>query len=193
MVIAGPGGAGKGTVVAQLVSDDPDLRLSRSWTTRARRPHEPESAYVFVDRERFLAHVDAGGFMEWAENFGNLYGTPRPEVDDDHDVILEIDVQGAAQVRAAHPEALVILLVPPTAEVQAARLRSRGDDEAHIAARLALSEHEQEVGRRMADAVVVNEDLGRAVAEVRRILIDRRGAVGATSPSGPTPPRPKGA
>ena len=132
-MLIGPGGAGKGTVAARLVEQDPGLWLSRSWTTRARRPGEAEDAYEFVDPDTFTAHAAAGGFLEWAEFLGNLYGTPRPEPPEGSDVLLEIDLQGARQVLAAHPDATVVLLMPPSPDAQRARLVARGDDPDHVA------------------------------------------------------------
>jgi guanylate kinase len=157
-------------VVARLVERDPTLWLSRSWTTRARRPGEAEDAYVFVGRDEFEARVAAGGFLEWAEFLGNLYGTPLPDPPPGTDVVLEIDLQGAAQVRRAHPDAVVVLLVPPSVEAQAERLRGRGDDEEAVARRITKGEEEMRLGRRLTPYVVVNDDLESAVSQVAGIL-----------------------
>ena len=176
LVLSGPGGVGKGTVVRGLLDSDPKLRLSRSWTTRPRRPGEPADAYTFVDRATFEAQLARGGFLEYDEFLGNLYGTPVPDTldDPDHDLLLEINVQGAEQVRHHRPDALVVFLVAPSREVQEARLRERGDDDEHVAQRLALADAEEARGVVLADAVVVNDDLDRAVAEVAGILASRR-------------------
>ncbi len=173
-MLFGPGGAGKGTVAARLVAEDPRLWLSRSWTTRERRPGEPEDAYVFVDRSTFEARAAAGGFLEWAEFLGHLYGTPVADPVPGRDVLLEIDLQGARQVRHLRPDATLILLLPPSPAVQAERLRARGDDEAHIARRLAEGAAEERSGRAIADAVVVNGTVAQATAEVAGILADHR-------------------
>lgn len=170
--MAGPGGVGKGTLVSRLCQRDPRVWLSRSWTTRPRRPGEPADGYTFADRRRFLARVAEGGFLEWAELPANheLYGTPWPDVPPGRDVVLEIDVQGAAQVAARHPEAVIVLVVAPSPEEQAARMRKRGDDEAAVASRLALGREEEERGRALARHVLVNDDLDRAVEELAGIL-----------------------
>ena len=175
-VLFGPGGAGKGSIASRLVADDPRLWLSRSWTTRARRPGEPEDAYRFVDRATFEARAAAGGFFEWAEFLGNLYGTPIPDPPEGHDVLLEIDLQGAQQVRAKRPDARLILLKPPTPDVQAERLRERGDDEAHVAKRLRTGAEEERIGRLIADAVVVNDQLMQATNDVAGIVERYRSA-----------------
>lgn len=170
-ILCGPGGAGKGSIVSKVVSCDPSLWLSRSWTTRARRAGEPQDAYCFVTREEFASKASAGGFLELAEVVGEMYGTPVPEVPAaKRGVLLEIDVQGAAQVVEKRPDARVILILPPSREVQEQRLRRRGDPEAHIARRLELAPVEEEAGRRLAHHVVVNDDLDRAVREVCSII-----------------------
>jgi guanylate kinase len=172
LVVSGPGGVGKGTVVNRLVQLEPNLWLSRSWTTRPRRPGEPEDAYTFVDRETFLARVAAGGFVEYTEFPGNghLYGTPTLHPPPGRDVLLEIEVNGAQQVKARHPDAVIVMVVAPSQEVQEARLRARGDDEPHIAQRLAISREEARIGREIADAVVVNDEVDRAAQAVAGIL-----------------------
>jgi guanylate kinase len=172
LVVSGPGGVGKGTVVDRLLQLDQRLWLSRSWTTRDRRRGEPEDAYTFVDRERFLKRVADGGFVEYTEFPGNgrLYGTPTFEAPPGRDILLEIEVDGAHQVKDRHPEAVVVLIVAPSDAIQEARLRARGDDEAHIARRLAISREEELAGRSIADEVVVNDDVGRAAREVAGIL-----------------------
>jgi guanylate kinase len=187
-VLFGPGGAGKGTVADHLVDQVPDLWLSRSWTTRARRSGEREDAYVFVDRATFQANADADGFFEWAEYLGNLYGTPVPAPPAGADVLLEIDLQGAQQVRHRCPGATLILLKPPSAAVQEERLRARGDDEAHIAKRLAEGAEEVRIGMTIADAVVTNLDVPQATARVAGIVESCRSAAsqGGGSSRGPT-------
>jgi guanylate kinase len=153
-----------------LVERVPGLWLSRSWTTRPRRPQESEDAYTFVDRGRFEDAVASGGFLEWAEFLGHLYGTPVPDPPPGHDVVLEIDLQGACQIKDREPDALVVLLVPPSVEVQRARLRGRGDDDAEVERRVAVGEEEERIGRQLTPFVVVNDDVERAVSEVAGIL-----------------------
>lgn len=171
-VVFGVGGVGKGTLVARLLERRDHLWLSRSWTTRQRRPSEPEDAYVFVDRDEFMARVKAGGFVEWTEFAANgqLYGTPTLDAPEGLDVVLEIEIDGAAQIKQRYPAAVLILIAAPSRQVQAERLRQRGDDEQSVARRLAVGAEEDRVGREMADYVVVNDDLGRAVQELAGIV-----------------------
>jgi guanylate kinase len=176
IVVCGPGGVGKGTVVARLVADDPRLWLSRSWTTRAQRPGEADDAYTYVDRATFESRIDDDGFLEHAEFLGNLYGTPWPDADADHDVVLEIDVQGAEQVIRRVPEAdrLFILLEPPSPEVQAERLRGRGDPPEQAEERIRVAQGEIDRARQLQAISIVNDDLDRTVAEVQRLIEEAR-------------------
>jgi guanylate kinase len=175
-VLIGPGGVGKGTIANALVAADPLLRLSRSWTTRPQRAGERGSEYVFVDRETFERAIDEGQFLEWAQFQGNLYGTPRPRGDAESDLLLEIEVQGAEQVRREYPEAVIFLIVAPTMSDLETRLRQRGDGEDHVRRRLASTPEELERGRELASYVVVNDDVGRATGEILSILGELRSA-----------------
>lgn len=169
-MLIGPGGAGKGTVAERLVAKDPTLWLSRSWTTRGPRPGETADSYVFVDDDAFRAHVAAGGFLEWAEFLGHLYGTPNPTAPPGADVLLEIDIQGARQVAAARPGAVVVLLLPPSPEVQALRLEGRGESTQQVARRIEKGIDEVRSGMDIAQHVVVNDDVERATGEVAGIV-----------------------
>ena len=170
LVISGPGGVGKGTVVSRLVASDPTLWLSRSWTTRPRRPGEAADAYEFVERAAFEAHAAAGGFLEWAEFLGNLYGTPLPDAPSGNDVVLEIDVQGAAQVKERFPEALLVLVDAPSRAEQARRLTARGDTPEQVQRRLAKTEEELAAAKGLDATLVINDDLDRAVAELAMLV-----------------------
>jgi guanylate kinase len=170
VVIIGPGGVGKGSVVKDLVARDSRLWLSKSWTTRTKRPSESGDEYVFVTPEAFREAIAADAFLEWAEFQGHLYGTPRPSLEATHDLLLEIEIQGAQHVRQKNPEAVIILLTAPSKSVLEERLRSRGDDEEHVQRRLTSSEYELDIGRQLADFVVVNEEVSTTVAEISSIL-----------------------
>jgi guanylate kinase len=176
LVLIGPGGAGKGTLARHLVERDDRLWLSRSWTTRPRRAGEDPDAYVFVDADTFRARIAADGFLEWAEFLGNLYGTPTPTPPRGHDVLLEIDLEGARQVLESRPDARVILVVPPSEAHQIERLRRRGDTEAHVQARVARGRDEIAAGRAVAHDVVVNDDVESSAAELLSILEGLRDA-----------------
>jgi len=177
IVLAGPSGVGKGSVVERLRSRDPEgLAVSISATTRRMRPGETDGVdYRFVDDARFDRMVADGDLLEWAEVYrGRRYGTPRSFVArtlaEGRDVVLEIDVQGAAQIRSQAPEAVLILLTPPSMEALEERLRGRGtEDEASVAERLATAERELEQQGSF-DHVVVNDDVERAADEVAAII-----------------------
>ena len=162
-----------------MLARDPQLWLSRSWTTRARRRDEPAGWYEHVERAAFEARVAAGGFLEWQEFLGELYGTPTPDPPAGRDLVLEIELDGARQVKARYPDAVMVFVVPPSRAVQEERMRRRGDPEDRIRARLEVADDLDRVGRAMADHVVVNDDLDRAVEEVAGIVGAHR-----SSPSG---------
>jgi guanylate kinase len=178
VIVAGAGGVGKGTVVSRLLELDPSLWLSKSWTTRARRPGEPADAYEFVDRQAFQDRIADGGFVEWTEfsGTGQLYGTPTLDAPDGRGVVLEIELDGAQQIRRRYPDAVLILIVPPTAADREERLRARGDDEASMRRRLDVGREEERLGRQIADYVVVNDDVDRAAREVAGILDEKHPA-----------------
>lgn len=158
------------------LADRIPFRFSVSMTTRAARPDEVEGDdYFFVDRERFERAVSAGDLLEWAEYAGNLYGTPRGPVletlESGHDVLLDIELLGARQIREAFPEALMIFIAPPGMDELERRLRSRGDtDEASIERRLAIASGQMADAAVLFDHVIVNSDVDEAIGEVVDIL-----------------------
>jgi guanylate kinase len=169
-VVAGPSGAGKGTLIAELLRGYSAAWLSISATTRKPRQGEVGGAqYHFLAEDEFRDKVAKGDFLEWAEVHGNLYGTPKKDVVDrltgGYDVILEIDVQGARQVREKMPDAVSVFVLPPSVEVLEARLRSRAtEDEGELQKRLrnALDESRE---RDDYQYVLINDLLYRAVEE----------------------------
>ena len=184
IVVSGPGGVGKGTLVAELIRRDPRLWLSRSWTTRAPRRGERPDAYHFVTPEAFERHAAAGGFLEWVEFLDYRQGSPCPEPPAGRDVLFEIDVVGAARVRETYPDALLIFVDAPDRSVQEARLRGRGDDEARIVQRLAKAREEVALAAELPFVHVVNDDLDRAVLEVGALIESARMADDGRSGSG---------
>lgn len=182
VVIAGPSGVGKGTIVRRLLERDPRLWFSVSLNTRAPRPGEVHGVdYWFVDRDEFLRLRDAGGLLEWFQVYDDLKGTPRGPVEEHlaagDDVVLELDVQGARAVREAFPDAVLVFVKPPSREVQRARLFARDPHAAPDVLERRLDQAEAEEAQAGDfDAVVVNDDLSRAVDEVAAILQARRDA-----------------
>ncbi|MFP4154259.1 MAG: guanylate kinase [Halothiobacillaceae bacterium] len=178
-IVSAPSGAGKTSLVRALVEQDAQVRLSVSHTTRAPRPGEEDGRhYHFVDEPAFRAMIDEGAFIEHARVFDNFYGTSRKAVTDPMeeglDVVLEIDWQGAEQVRRQFPEALSVFILPPDRETLRARLQGRGQDPDEV------------IERRMRDAVsemshygefdylIVNDDFDQATAELRSIVTTQR-------------------
>jgi guanylate kinase len=178
IVISAPSGAGKTTLVRALLASEPQLRLSVSHTTRKRRPNEQDGReYHFTTVPQFEALKAQGEFLEHARVFDNLYGTSRAfvakELDAGRDVLLEIDWQGAAQVRRAMPECVSVFILPPSRATLAERLARRATDTAEVIARR-LAEAAADMSHyREFDYVVINDDFDRAVEEIERILAGR--------------------
>jgi guanylate kinase len=175
LVVSAPSGAGKTSLVNALVSNDENIRVSVSHTTRARRGNEREGEnYFFVDRAQFTTMVAAGAFLEHATVFGNSYGTSRATVERElssgRDVLLEIDWQGAQQIRHSFPAAVSLFILPPSHQALSERLRRRGEDnDEAISKRTAeavieMSHHDEY------DYLIVNDRFDDAVADLRAII-----------------------
>ena len=187
-VIAAPSGAGKTTLVKRLVANQPDLRFSISYTTRRKRRTEVDGVdYLFIDTATFEAKRAEGELLECAEVFDNYYATSRSQVEkhlaEGHDVLLEIDWQGARQVREAMPECVTIFVLPPSLEELERRLRDRRTDNPDVIARRlrdALSDmsHWDEF-----DYVIINDDLDQAVADLEDVLAGNGDASATSNPA----------
>ena len=177
-VIAAPSGAGKTSLVRALMEREPGLRFSISCTTRKQRPAEVHGRdYFFVDRASFEAMVAAGEFLEHALVFDNYYGTPRRQVEESlasgQDLILEIDWQGAAQVRRSLPECISVFILPPSRDELERRLRGRGTDSEEVIQRRLRDAASDMTHWREFDHVVVNDVFDRALDELQSIVQGR--------------------
>jgi guanylate kinase len=178
-VVSAPSGTGKTTVVERLVQIFPDLGLSRSYTSRAMRAGEKDGVdYNFITRERFEAMVAADDFLEWADVFGNLYGTGKADSERElargRDLVLVIDVQGARQVRSHGANAIGIFVLPPSFEALERRLRGRSkDSEEAIRKRLATARREIRAVAEY-EYVIVNDELDACVDRLRSIVLAER-------------------
>ncbi len=175
VVVSGPSGAGK-TSVVQALAERVTFHFSVSWTTREQRPGERDGVdYVFVDRSEFEEAIRQEGFLEWAEYSGHLYGTPRPQVlthlDRGEHVLLDIENDGAGQVKRSYPEAMLIFILPPSMEELEQRLRGRGDTtDGDITKRLAVADRQIADARDNYDFLVTNSEVGAAADEIVSIL-----------------------
>lgn len=165
-------------MIRSLLTRKPELVLSVSHTTRPARPGEREGTwYNFVSREDFLGKRDRGEYLESAEVYGHLYGTPRMPVEhhlaNGRDVLLEIDIQGAAMVKRAMPEAVLVFIEPPSLDELSARLRGRGTEDPDSLSRRMRASYDELKAKGTYDHILVNDDLGRATDDLVRILEPR--------------------
>ncbi len=185
IVVSGPSGVGKSTICREVVKRMEDVHLSVSATTRPPGPGEQDGCdYWFISKDEFRERIETGMLLEYAEVFGNLYGTPKDKVDEalaaSQTVVLEIDVQGGRQVKAACPDAVMVFILPPDEKALAQRIGRRGRDSADaVETRLGGAGTEIAAAWQLYDNMVINEDLEHAVAEVMQII--RHARAGAPS------------
>ena len=179
IVVSGASGTGKGTVCKKILADLPAVAYSISATTRAPRPDEVDGKeYYFISRDEFKAWIDDGKFLEFAEVYGNYYGTPLNKIEErlkcGEDILLEIDVQGALNVKRKMPEGIYIFLLPPSLEELKRRIEGRGTETPEsLKRRLANAVAEIQIGREY-DYAVVNDSVDNAAAQIKAILAAER-------------------
>ncbi|GGC17940.1 guanylate kinase [Oxalicibacterium flavum] len=174
-LVVAPSGAGKSSLVNALLQQEPAIKLSISFTTRTPRPGEENGReYFFTDAKDFLARRDAGEFLEWAEVFGNYYGTSRIQIADQMaagtDVLLEIDWQGAQQIKKQFPHAVGIFILPPSIDALEERLKKRGQDEPHVIARRLLAAGGEIAHAAEFEYVIINQEFTVALSELSAIV-----------------------
>ena len=178
-VVAAPSGAGKSSLVNCLLARDPAIQLSVSYTTRAPRGQEVDGReYCFVGRDEFERRIAAGEFLEWAEVHGNLYGTSRAWLQDrmkaGTDVMLEIDWQGADQVKAQFANAVSVFVLPPSYVELEARLQRRGEDSAEVIARRMVEARVETPHASSFDFIIVNHDIDHALRDLQAVVAAQR-------------------
>lgn len=183
-VVSAPSGTGKTSLCQELVACIPNVRYSVSYTTRPHRATEVEGQhYHFVDEKTFRAMVDADGFLEWAEVYGHLYGTPRVPLrrwrQEGMDVLLDIDTQGAAQIRQREPSAVSIYVLPPSLPVLRGRLQNRRSDAPEEIARRLKKAKEEVKAYKEYEYVVINDDFKSAYKELEAIVLAERNRTSA--------------
>lgn len=186
-VVSAPSGTGKTTLVEQLVRTVPALRMSRSYTSRPARPGECDGVdYNFITRPRFEEMIAGNEFLEWADVFGNLYGTRRADTETllagGQDVVLVIDVQGARQVRACRLPTISVFVLPPSFQVLEQRLRGRCQDPEEAIARRLATARDEVASFVEYDYVVVNDDVPACVERLRSIVVAERSRLQAVRP-----------
>ncbi|WP_346354554.1 guanylate kinase [Azotosporobacter soli] len=179
IVVSGPSGAGKGTICQEMFRQHCDLQYSISATTRAPRTGEVDGVnYLFVAKAQFETMIEQDDLLEWAEVYGNYYGTPRSYVMEmlasGKDVVLEIDTQGALQVKKKFPEGIFIYIVPPSLEELSKRIYNRGTDAPDVIERRLSCAKEELICASEYNYVVVNDQLDQAVDKVRAIIVAER-------------------
>lgn len=176
VVISGPSGVGKSTICRRVAEELDDVYVSVSYTTRKKGQGEVEGRdYLFISKDEFEHRIKEGTFLEYAEVFGSIYGTPKGEVEEQLNngkvVILEIDVQGGEQIKNKYPEAKMVFVFPPSARSLAERIKRRGREDIEEAEeRLDLADDEIAAAWRFYEYMVVNDDLEMAVEEVKAII-----------------------